>query len=296
MRFKIYLILIVITGLLASCEDIIEVNLSDDDKELYAVEAKITTETNPEVFLYKSQLVYTNDPYQGISDASVVISDNSQPPRSISLVESSAKQGLYIPENGNIFFGVPGKKYTIKINVNGDEIVGSDTLARVERIDSIQVRPSNRGEKRFMGIFTYGYETPGLGNYYKWDIYVNNKLLYKTENIVIANDELVDGNYISGFEIFTDFHDPNSPEDRILNLGDTIHVVQTSISEFAFYFYYQMFNQAQTGGFFSVPPANIKSNFTSSDGRDVLGLFTASDVSVSNRVIIDEELENGLKK
>ena len=53
-----------------------------------------------------------------------------------------------------------------------------------------------------------------------------------------------------------------------------------------------MFNQGQTGGFFSVPPANIESNFTSSDGKTVLGLFTANDVSTSNSVIIDQSIED----
>lgn len=279
-----------------SCEDIIDIKLSDEDVDLYAVEAKITTDENPIVFLYKTQKVNSANPYSGVSNATVEISDNSQPPKTISLVESPSRAGFYVPEAGINYFGETGKIYTININDEGTEIVGSDTLATVEPIDSIQVRPSLRGDKQFLGIFTYGNEPAGIGNFYKWDIYVNNELLYKTENIVIASDELVDGNYISGFEIFTDFYDPNNPEDRKLNLGDTILVKQTSISEFAYYFYYQMFNQAQTGGFFSVPPANIKSNFSAGNAKEVLGLFTASDVSVSNEVIIDEEIENGLKK
>jgi hypothetical protein len=57
-----------------------------------------------------------------------------------------------------------------------------------------------------------------------------------------------------------------------------------------------MFNQGQTGSLFSVPTANIKGNITSSDGREVLGLFVANDVSASNRIIIDAAIESGLKK
>jgi hypothetical protein len=57
-----------------------------------------------------------------------------------------------------------------------------------------------------------------------------------------------------------------------------------------------MINQSSTGSLFSVPPANIKSNFISSDGKPVLGLFTARDVSVSNTVVIDEKIESQLKK
>ncbi len=244
----------------------------------------------------KALKVNASDSYSGVSGASVVISDNSIPQQSITLTESDKYPGLYIPEKNDWYFGRPGREYHLKINDGDVEINAYDTLTPVEPIDSIQVRPSLRGEKRFLGIFTYGIETPGLGNYYKWDIYVNKKLLYGTNYIVIASDELVDGNYISGFEIFTDFHDPNNPEDRIINTGDTIFVKQSSISKFAYYFYYQMFNQGQTGGFFSVPPANVESNLKANNDRPVLGMFLASDVSYSNTIIVDEALEDELKK
>ena len=52
-----------------------------------------------------------------------------------------------------------------------------------------------------------------------------------------------------------------------------------------------MINQASTGFLFSVPPANIDGNFTGSNGKEVLGIFTDHDVSISNKVIIDESIE-----
>ena len=296
MKIKAILILLLATVLFTSCEDIVDVNLSDEDLDLYAIEAKITTDNNPYVYLYKSLKVNSAEPYQGVIGATVTISDNSVPPQMVTLKENAATPGLYTPEEGTVYIGRPNKEYYLKIMDNDVEINARDTLARVEQIDSIQVRASLRGDKQFLGIFTYGPETPGLGNYYKWDIYINNEFLYQSEYMVIASDELVDGNYIAGFEIFTDFHDPNKPEDRKLNLGDTIVVKQTSISKFAYYFYSQMFNQGQTGGFFSVPPANVESNLTATNGKEVLGLFLASDISTSNSVIIDENIENELKK
>jgi len=296
MNLKAIIFLLAISAFFVSCEDIVEVKLSDNDIGLYAVEAKITTDNNPYVLLYKSQLVTSNAEYPGVSGATVVISNNSKPNKSIVLHESAEIQGLYLPRQGSFYWGDPGEEYTLTITVDGVTISATEYLAPVEPIDSIQIRPSNRGDNLFLGIFTYGNEPPGLGNFYKWDIYVNKRLLYPSDFLVIASDELVDGNYIEGFEIYTDFHDPNELEDRILNLGDTIQVKQNSIPMFAYNFYYQMFNQGQTGGLFSVPPANIKSNFTSSDGRDVLGLFTASDVSASNKVIIDKTITSGLKK
>jgi hypothetical protein len=121
--------------------------------------------------------------------------------------------------------------------------------------------------------------------------------LHESSSLAVAGDELVDGNYISKLEVFTDFYNPdNAAKERKLNLNDTIFVRQTSISEFAYYYYFQMINQGTTGSLFSVPSANIKSNFTSSETKPVLGLFTARDLSVSNKVVVTQALEDQLVK
>ena len=295
-NFKSIIFLLTISALFVSCEDIVEVKLDNKDIGLYAVEAKITTDNNPYVFLYKSQLVSSDKDYPTVSGAKVVIADNSAPQKSITLQESNERKGLYIPKQGDVFLGEQAREYTLTITVDGVTMKSTELLAKVEPIDSIQIRPSSRGDKLFLGLFTYGKEPAGLGNYYKWDIYINKRYLNSSDNLIIASDELVDGNYIEGLEIYTDFHDPNKPEDMTIQLGDTVQVKQTSISKFGYLYYYQMVNQGRTGGLFSVPPANIKSNIISSDGRPVLGVFTANDVSVSNTIVVDEKILSGLKK
>lgn len=294
-NFKTAFTLLAIIAFVTSCQDVVEVDLSDKNIGLYAVEAKITTHNNPYVMLYKSQLVSSDQDYPTVSGAQVVITEKSTPQRSITLQESKERKGLYRPKQGDLFLGEEGQEYSLTITVGDVVMQATDWLAPVEPIDSIQVRPSPRGDSRFLAIYTYGNEPAGLGNYYKWDIYVNNNLLYKSENLIVVNDDLVDGSYIDGFEIFTDFHDPDKPEDRKLKLGDAIQVHQTSISRFGYQFYSQVVSQGQAGGLFSVPPANIKGNIVSSDGRTVLGMFIASDVSISNSVIIDEQIEDGLR-
>ena len=250
-----------------ACEDVIDVKLDDEILNLYAVEAKITTESEPYVFLYKSLRVDQDVAYPGVSGATVTISDNGQPQKTVQLEESTGTKGLYVVPEKESFIGEVGRKYTITIKHEGVTITGSDQLSKVEPIDSIQVRPSLRGDKRFLGIFTYGNEPEGVGNFYKWDIYINGKLLNEAEYLFVASDELVDGNYVENLEVFTDFHDPNKPEEALLKLDNSVVVKQTSISEFAYKYYYQMFDQSGTGGLFSVPPANIKGNFTASDGE-----------------------------
>jgi len=126
-------------------------------------------------------------------------------------------------------------------------------------------------------------------------VFVNDTLLHDARRMAIASDEFVDGHYITKLEIYTDFYEKsNEAKDRKLKLNDTVTVNQTSISEFAYNFYFQVINQSSTGSLFSVPPANIKSNFNSSDGKPVLGLFVARDVSKSNKVIITKALVDQL--
>ena len=296
MKNIMYLFFILAAVAFSSCEDVIEVKLSDENLNLIGVEASITTVDQPTVFLYKTLKVDQDLAYPGISGATVTISDNATPTNQIILMEDPTKLGHYMVPKDKNYFGVAGREYTLNIVTQGVTLTAKDKLAKVEPIDYIEVVPSQRGEKRFLGVFTYGKEPKGLGNYYKWDIYLNDTLIHNANNLAIASDEFVDGNYISKLEIFTDFYDTTKPQDRKLKLHDKVQVKQTSISEFAYNFYFQMFNQSSTGSLFSVPTANIESNFKASDGKPVLGIFTARDVSVSNQVAIDQTIEDQLKK
>lgn len=296
MKNYILLFLIALAGIISSCEDVIDVELKEEELNLTGVEATITTQEEPTVFLYKTLKVSQDEDYPVISGAVVVINDNASPSNQVTLVEDALTKGLYTVAQGTSFKGVAGREYTLLIQTPEDTLVAKDQLSAVEPIDSIQVFPSMRGDKLFLGIFSYGREPLGKGNYYKWDIYVNDTLQHESSRLAIANDDLVDGNYINKLELFTDFHDPDKPEERELKLNDKVMVKQTSISRFAYNFYFQMINQGNTGGLFSVPPANIKSNFTSTSGKPVLGLFVARDVSISNTVVIDQEIEDQLKK
>lgn len=283
--------------ILTSCEDIIDVKLNEENLNLIGVEAGITTQSEPSVYLYQTLKVNQDVAFPAISGAKITLTDNASPVNSITLVELPARPGYYTTPSGKTYHGVAGREYSLSIQTQGIILSAKEKLTKVEPIDSMKIMPSMRGNGRFLGVFTYGNEPKGIGNYYKWDLYVNDTLVNDANRMAIASDEFVDGNYISKLEVYTDFFQPDKEAtDRKLKLNDVVAVKQTSISEFAYNFYFQMINQSNGGSLFSVPPANIKSNFTSSDGKPVLGIFTASDVSVSNKVVINQELEKQLKK
>lgn len=296
MKYLLYILIGFGTLMFTACEDVIEVKLNADDMNLYAVDAQISTLEEPYVFLYRGLPVTKDSAYAGISGAVVKMTDNSTPAKSVTLVESPEQKGFYTVPDGVSFKGVAGREYVLQIEHEGVVLKGSDVLTAVAQIDSVKVFPSARGEKRFLGVFTYGIETPGKGNFYKWEIWVNGKYLNDMQYLSFADDALVDGNYISGLEILTDFHNTNKPEERKLQLNDTVQVRQMSISSFVYSYFTQAANQNSAGSLFSVPPANIKSNITASDGKPVLGLFRAHDIDTSDAVIIDETIESQLKK
>ena len=287
--FRAFIFSIITIFILVSCEDVVQVDLNDENLDLVAVEAYLDNRSADNVYVKLVRSLPVDDSQQNpaISDAIVEVFDMGSAANIVTL-EEVGNTGVYRLQKNTSYKVVPGHKYQLKITLpDGVVITGSDYLERVETLDSVKVNLSARGDFEFLAVFISSQETPGPGNFYKWDIYINKRLLYEAGNLAFASDELVDGNYIYNFEIFTDFYEDE--EDKILQLGDTIYVEQLSISQTAYDYYLGMVNQAFTGGPFSVPPANLPGNLTSSDGKKVLGLFSARDVSMGNQVIIGSE-------
>ncbi|WP_167605980.1 DUF4249 domain-containing protein [Maribellus sediminis] len=287
--FKILIIATLLSAVLYSCEDVIEVDLNEENIDLISVEAYLENRPTDNVYVKLQSTLPVDNSEQNppINDAVVEISDNENYSNSVVLKEVS-NSGIYVLPGNVTYEAQPDKTYYLRITTSdGVQVTASDYMKKVETLDSVKVNLSARGDFEFLAIFISSQETPGEGDYYKWDIYINNNLLYESENLSFASDELVDGNYIYDFEIFTDFYEDD--EDQILRMGDTIYVEQLSITAPIYDFYLGMVNQAFAGNPFSVPPANVQGNLSSSDNKRVLGFFSARDVSPGNTVIIGED-------
>lgn len=284
---KLFFYILILATALYSCEDVVEVNINDEDLDLISVEAYINTSfsNNIMVKLQKSLPIDNAESNPPIHNAVVEISDDQALPNTVTLQEIGQRGTYFLPPN-TYYQTIAGRTYTLKITTpDGIVITGKEYLQKVETLDTVRVNLSSLGDYKYLGVFINSQETPGPGHYYKWDIYINNRLLSGADNLAYATDQFVDGNYIHDLEIFTDWADVE--EDRVMNIGDTIVVVQMSISNAVYDFYQGMTNQAFSGSPFSVPPANIPSNLTSNDKRRILGVFSARDISIGNAVIID---------
>ena len=74
-----YILIAMFLFLFASCEDVIQVEVRSQEQGLYSIEAKITTESEPWVFVTKTLGVTIDQPYAGISNLVVTLSDDVQP-------------------------------------------------------------------------------------------------------------------------------------------------------------------------------------------------------------------------
>ncbi|MDX1285266.1 MAG: DUF4249 family protein, partial [Draconibacterium sp.] len=197
--------------LFTSCEDVVEVELNSEDLGLVSVEAYLNTRPNDNIFVKVEKTLPVDNPSinPAISNALVEISDNQATPNQVTLDEVG-NSGIYkLPTNVK-YDAIPGRTYELKITTpDGVVIKASEMLQKVEKLDTVKIHLSARGNFEFLAIFINSKETSGLGNYYKWDIYKNDKHLNDIENQPFASDELVDGNYIYDFEIFTDFQNPH---------------------------------------------------------------------------------------
>lgn len=284
---KIFFFALILVLALSSCEDVVEVNISDEDLDLISVEAYITTNysNNILVKLKKSLPIDNTQENPPIHNAVVEISDNEPDPNTV-LLKEYEQSGIYLLPGNTYYEAIPGRTYKLKITTqDGIIITGEEYLQKVEKLDTVRVNLSPIGDYKYLAIYINSQETPGKGNFYKWEIYVNNRMLYGSDKLTFASDELVNGNYIYDLELFVDWFDED--EDKVLLVGDTVQVQQLSITSAAYDFYLGMQNQAFSGSPFSVPPANISNNLSSNNNKRVLGIFSARDVSIGNKVIID---------
>jgi len=259
---KIFLILIIAAGL-ASCTEKIEIDL-DSTYQRLAVEGYVTTDTTTHwVRLIKSSDYFSGSTPEAVSNASVQISDGTE---TIVLNENQQKPGYY--ETGPDYYGVPGKTYSLSIELQ-EEIGGfknyaaSCKLNPVAKIDSIRVEYNQDWDIYEVQIFAL---EPPTTDFYRFDVLKNNVLLTDTINKVwISDDRYFNGNYTLGAMV--GILDPENPREKPDD-GDTITLKMSSISKDYYKFIIELQDQTfqYRNPLFSGPPANVITNIENAHG------------------------------
>lgn len=290
MNFK-YIFLFCFAMFLCSCEDVIEVDLTESDPIL-VIDAWITDEAKDQkITLSMSQEFFDANATPRLSDATVSLSSSSGD----SYEFSHADNGDYIWQSNGTSLGNIGDQFTLEVNWQNTLFTGVSELLRVPEIDSIS--QEFRTDELFGsdGIYCqfFARDPQGRGDAYWIKAFKNGEYLNRPVEMNISVDGAFDGGSgIDGLIFVPPVRELVNPvDDELLVIpwepGEEIRVEIHAISRDAFRFLEIARDQMTNGlnGIFSLPLANTRSNIISSDGTNVLGYFNIAAVTTAEEII-----------
>jgi|TARA_B110000093_G_scaffold117454_1_gene125742 hypothetical protein len=277
--FNTVSILVIGMVVLSSCEDVVDVDLSDGSPQ-FAVDAFITDNKNPEIKLSLTQDYFDDSGADYLEDALVFISDGINPD-----YEFTFEDGAYrYPSIINLEEGV---EYKLSI-ISGDNTYEAvSSVNPVPSIDSIGVEFQE-------GVF--GFEAGYFAEFFARDIadredfywarYSRNDTLQNNpSDLIISQDASFSGNGADGLIFIPPIRQGINDFSRIYQSEEFIHVELWSIDETVFNYLAQVAEQTGIGGplaIISAPTYNVLSNITLISGpseQDPVGIFSVSKVS-----------------
>lgn len=251
------IIALVFTSLLfVSCEEVINLDL-ETINEKYVIEANFTNVAGgAKVVISKTKSFNSTGDFLGESGAIVTIEDNSGV---VTRLTESNNKGIYIHPT---LKGNPGSTYKLKVDINGQNFTASSKMPAVVKLDSVYALALNvfDGDRKFTHV---RFRDPiGKGNNYRFLEYKNG--IYG-KSIMVANDDLIDGNLVNQMLRPRDFN-----EESKLKIGDKIRVEFLTIEDAIYKYWFSVDSGAQGGGD-SAAPINPVSNIKGG----AIGYFSA---------------------
>lgn len=229
---------------IASCEKVIDIELNEADVQV-VIEGKLYDEPQQSfIKITKSGDVYAQSNFEGVSGASVVVTDGVN---TWNFTEDASSPGTY---RDTSFLSQPNTTYNMTIN-NGTEVytATSSTNSDVD-FDSLDYIVSVGGfgqaeaDTSFFTFFNFT-DNGAEENYYRAIPYKNGE---KSGTYYLTDDQLFNGN---------NFRQPFFASD--FKSGDTLVAVLVSMDEANYTYFFTLANN-QDGGPFSPTPGNPVSN------------------------------------
>lgn len=293
--FVVSISMLMVAILFSSCEDEISPELEKADPIL-VIDAWLTNQPGNQVInITETQPYFDNTLPPGVSGANVSVMDDGG--NVFPFQEDPAEIGKYVwaPLPGEIF-GETGRKYTLRVEYDGETFVSSSKMGRVPVIDSLTFTFEEKNSflpDSYLADF-WATDLPGPNDTYRIKTWKNGVLLNKPSELNLAYDAgFSAGGNFDGVTFITPIRQAINPfeEDKNKELlspyvpGDSIYVEIHSISLEAFNFLSEVAIQTdRPGGFselFATPLSNVSTNISNEDpnGKPVLGFFNVAAVS-----------------
>ncbi|HLP33104.1 MAG TPA: DUF4249 domain-containing protein [Bacteroidia bacterium] len=235
-------------ALFSSCEEVIDYDLDTAESKL-VIDGLISDQPGPYYVKLSLTAPYLkNEPTARVSGALVIVKDD------LNNVDTLKEE---LPGNYKTSASFPqgqvGRTYSLLVSYKGKNYTASGKILPVANIDSLSYIYRKEGvsypEDGYY-VTMYAQEPAGQGNSYRFKFLQNGYFSNRSDRFVIANDEFVDGNYITFTTPFP------------VNMNDTIVLEGQSLTPEAYLYYMALVTQMNPNGFFDSPPANLPTNIS----------------------------------
>jgi len=285
-----WLVLAALLALGTSCTEPIDITLVTGENNTLLVEGGITDELKKHTISLTRTIDYLGEeitPYE--TGAIVSITDGTN----VYKLTETENIGIYQTDS---VAGEAGETYTLNIKLtDGEEYFAESYMKPVLSFDSIRtfvVEEVVYGQgppttQSVLKVEVFAQEPATPGDYYKWDLYINNQL--DTDTLLekrYENDLIFNGNYVEDYEIFQRMT-KHLPQTDIVNFK----VAMSSVSKVEYDHYIAVFFEtAFGGGPFETPPANVPTNVSGG----ALGFFTANSKAYAESSLTKSDIFGGL--
>lgn len=264
--------LLLLSALLIGCSARIDIE-TEDAPERLVIYGYVTNDFQKHAIrITRSSGYFANTPPQGISRASVILSNSEGP---VTMEESAEEAGLYLTPTE--FAGKEGETYTLEVTVDFDgdgeaEIFeASSYMPFAAQLDSIGLKESTLFDN-VIEVLLYGRVAPNDENHFSFHVALNDVILNDSlHGFFIISDEYLVKNEFAGLSCF--FLDQEE-DDSQLSAGDRVTLfVDVLTPEYADFLDNA---RSESGGsipLFGGPPANVETNIRS--------IYNPSDIPVS---------------
>jgi hypothetical protein len=260
-RYNLLLFLFLL--LFTSCEKVIDIDV-DDAAPKYVIEGVLHNESGGCVVrVSQTKAFHASNDFAGVAGAGVRITDESG--AAVQLAETS--RGIYQAS----LVGVPGKTYTLQVNIGSETFTATSRMPDYVGIDSLYTSFMDwMGEKEYYVNVLYT-DPPQKGNAYRFVLYINGT---KTNDLFGQNDDLSNGRRNTA-SLFSedDLQDDLKP-------GDELRVELQSIDPQVYQYWFSLW-QGATGEGNAASPANPVTNIRGG----ALGYFSAHTISTRSVIL-----------
>jgi hypothetical protein len=275
MRITRILLLLLLTGTIASCEKVLEIDIREQQPVL-VIEGWLTSKRESHtVKVYYTSPVIAGAAPSVVSNALITLKDNAGNSETLKEME----KGVY--EISRIR-GREGRTYTLSVAFEGNAYEASSVMPRLSmEPDTLEFKYKTKQllfPDEGYYPFISGQELEGIGDFTQYKIFRNGKFLNKATEINLFRDKYVDGNRIGNYQLEID-----SP----FLSGDHIQVEAWSLTEANYNILADIREQLNNSGLFASPLPNARSNIrkVNPSSENVTGFFGASIVRSVERYV-----------